>query len=267
MSDVFARQQLGCIVHYLHELSGFNPESLGWSVFSNIIKQRMAACLIDDIGSYSQLLQRSDIERHALIEATVIPETWFFRDPSAFGALKQIAINWHSNAPLRILSLPCASGEEPYSIAITLREAGLQPNQFRIDAADISAIAITKAIQAVYTDNAFRGATTDSGAHYFIKTTQGYKLQGVICTDVSFTVRNIFALNEISSPYDIVFCRNLLIYFDKETRKRAFSQLHTLLVADGLLFLGAAEAMQAAAHGWVTTAYANIFRKSSSYNL
>lgn len=262
MIDVITHQHFEQIAYGLRKLSGFNPEALGWSNFRNIIKHRMQVCLIDDLANYSYLLEHSNAERGALIEATVIPESWFFRDVISFQALKQVAINWqhYTNLPLRVLSIPCASGEEPYSIAITLHEAGLMPNQFHIDAVDISTAAITKAMQGVYTDNAFRNKAVDFRDQYFNKTSQGYKLTDTIRNSVSFNVNNFF-IYSVLWQYDVVFCRNLLIYFDKEMRSQAFSHLHSLLTYDGWLFLGHSEAIQAIHYGWKTTIYPNVFRK------
>lgn len=265
MSDCVTYQHFEKIAYWLRQASGFDPESLGWSNFNNIIKRRMRVCLVNDIISYSSLLEQSDSEQKELIEAVVIPESWFFRDLGTFHSLKQIVANWQNcdKLPLRILSLPCAKGEEPYSIAMTLREVGLMPNQFRIDAVDISAVAIAKAMQGVYTDNAFRHKSIDFKDQYFVKISQGYKLINTIRDDVCFSVNNFFTYYSIV-PYDIVFCRNLLIYFDKEMRKQSFSHLHTMLAINGMLFLGHSEAIQATHYGWNATCYPNVFCKSVS---
>lgn len=268
MTDLIIPQHFEQIAYKLRKLSGFNPESLGWSNFHNIIKRRMQACSIDELKHYSNLLENSNVERDALIEAIVIPETWFFRDASSFYALKHIVVNWQHNAvnPLRILSLPCATGEEPYSIAIALREVGLVPHQFHIDAVDISTTAITKAMQGIYTENAFRNNTIDFTNQYFIKTSQGYKLVDTICSNVNFSVNNFFTYYA-ALPYNIIFCRNLLIYFDQEIRNQAFIHLHTMLTTNGLLFLGHSESIQAIYHGWNATNYAGVFRKKDVFRV
>jgi len=263
MTDIaILRQQLEHVAQWLRKLSGFNPESVGWSTFNNIIKQRMRSHSIDDVTQYYQLLKYSIAEQEALIETIIIPETWFFRDPNAFHALKQIATHWrnHSKMQLRILSLPCATGEEPYSIAITLHDAGFMSHQFHIDAIDISHTAISKAMQGIYTDNSFRNKTLEFRDNYFIKMSQNYRLMEMIRNDVIFNVENFF-MYSASLPYDIVFCRNLLIYFDHEIRAQAFIRLHSMLSTNGLLFLGHSEAIQATHYGWNTTPYSNIFCK------
>lgn len=257
MNDSTLDQNLKAIAYWVRKSAGFNPESIGWSTFREIIKQRMKACAVDDVVSYSALLEHSILESNALIESIVIPETWFFRDPNAFYALKQFAITWRNNAqgPLRILSIPCASGEEPYSIAITLREVGFNNEQFQIDAVDVSTMAIAKAIQGVYTENAFRNNSLDFlRDQYFTKTDQGYKLLDKIRNDVSFNVKNFFMYYALL-PYDIIFCRNLLIYFDQEMRAQAFAHLHNMLRIKGLLLLGHSELIQASYYGWKSTLF------------
>ena len=98
---------------------------------------------MDDLGVYASRLAQSEPEQQALIEEVVIPESWFFRDERPFlwlAGLRASTVGGRPvRAPLRVLSLACAGGEEPYSIAITLRDAGLPARRFRIDAVNVSA--------------------------------------------------------------------------------------------------------------------------------
>ena len=101
------------------------------------------------------------VELQELIDTVAVPETWFFRDRGAFIALARIALDaMVRRGPtdvLRILSVPCSTGEEPYSIAMSLLDAGLSPQRFQVEAIDISHRAIERARAGVYRRNSFRG--------------------------------------------------------------------------------------------------------------
>jgi chemotaxis protein methyltransferase WspC len=149
----------------------------------------------------------------------------------------------HSGQVLRVLSIPCSTGEEPYSISIALLESGLTPNQFQIDAVDISQVALEKARNALYRDNSFRGENLDFRDRYFQKNDNGYKLYDWLGQKINFTHGNIldpFFLSD-RQPYHLIWCRNLLIYFNRNSQQKAFQTLDRLLLPDGLLFLGYAE--------------------------
>ena len=116
---------------------------------------------LDDLAAYERRLSQSELELQELIEEVVVAESWFFRDERPFqwfrDYVRQRWLNDPSRPPLRVLSLPCAGGEEPYSIAMTLLDLGLPARRFRIDAVDVSARRLAIARRGVYSANAFRG--------------------------------------------------------------------------------------------------------------
>jgi chemotaxis protein methyltransferase WspC len=131
---------IDAVVHRLLEAEiGLDLDSVGASSLRAAVAARMAARGVRDPALYASLLESRD-EREALVDAVVIPETWFFRDRVPFELLAERA-----TPGLRVLSAPCSSGEEPYSIAMALLDAGLAPGGFRIDALDISAPLLARA--------------------------------------------------------------------------------------------------------------------------
>lgn len=237
---------------WLYRETGIDAPSLGPNALERAIEARAQihahATIAPDaalIDAYWQRLTQSAEERQALIDALVVPETWFLREPEAFVALAKLASARLKRAPLRplrILSVPCSSGEEPYSIALTLLDAGLEPAQFSIDAFDISVTAIAAARRAVYGRNAFRGVPPTLRERHFRALGEGWQLNENVRACVNFAQRNLFALaNEPVEPWDFVFCRNVLIYFDRESQDRAVALLSRWLAAHGTLFVGPAE--------------------------
>ncbi len=204
-----------------------------------------------DITEYWLLLQTSDRELQELIEEIIIPETWFFRDGKPFTLLVEhitelLTTSNSVGMPVRLLSVPCASGEEPYSMAMSLIDAGISPDRFRIDAIDISQQIINKAKKAIYNRNSFRGSNIDFRDRYFKQVGNEYHLLDIVKNTVTFMTGNLldnYFLIE-KKCYDIIFCRNVMIYFDMVAREKAVKNLDRLLADRGLLFVGHSEMAQ-----------------------
>lgn len=235
---------LAAIATLLSQRIGLESTVISPRYIAKATVTRQAACQISDIKDYLKLIQTSEIEFAALVEEIVVPETWFFRDRKPFEYLKNYVRSQLPRNPsiLRLLSMPCATGEEPYSIAITLLEAGLSPNQFIIDGIDISQRAIAKARQAVYPKNSFRGDLSIYQQQYFQPTESGYQLTQSIQKLVNFYCDNIvnFSLSD-RQKYDIIFCRNLLIYLTDSASRQVLNTIDRLLLPSGLLFIGSSE--------------------------
>jgi chemotaxis protein methyltransferase WspC len=205
------------------------------------VRGRLRACHLDDATAYLQLLRTDEIERQELIEAVVVPETWFFRNGEAFAALTRLV--QRREQPLRLLSLPCSTGEEPYSMAMALLDAGMAPERFRIEAVDVSARALASARRARYGTNSFRGADLGFRERHFQEQPEGHQLSERVRHLVHFHRGNMFdaAFLRSDEVYDVIFCRNVLIYFDGPSQQRAVALLRRLLHPDGVLFVGPSE--------------------------
>lgn len=232
----------------LKQTMGLNSASIGSSAIARAVQQRMRELVITNTDEYLRRLQNGTVELQQLIEEVIVPETWFFRDRNPFIALARYAKEgWPPRGrfgPLRVLSVPCSTGEEPYTIAMTLLDAGLDSSAFSIDAVDISEPNLRRAKIGLYRENSFRGDDLTFRSRHFLKSEQGYQLQPQVRRQVTFHHANLLAPGFFSDhePYDVVFCRNLLIYFDRDTQSQALKVLERQLQPDGLLFLGHAEA-------------------------
>jgi chemotaxis protein methyltransferase WspC len=198
--------------------------------------------------------QPGTAEFDALVDLVVVPESWILRDPAVFEtALRfvQARLLARPGRPVRVLSLPCAGGEEPYSLAMLLARAGIVPEQCRIDAVDLSGAAIARARAGRYTRNAFRGDDQGLRARFFAADGDDHVIGPEPRAYVSFAQASLFDLDPAGAgAWDLVVCRNLLIYFDAATQQRAAARLAALLADDGLLLAGHAEAPTLCRHGF-----------------
>ncbi len=241
------------IRNLLKKRIGLHAEAVGESSIERAISHRMSHVGISSSKDYFNLIENESKEFGELIEEVVVPETWFFRNINPFHALRKCASSMceigndkGEREAIKILSLPCATGEEPYSIAMALREEGLGKNNFHIDAVDISKRALTKARRAIYGKHSFREPDEGIQKKYFKKIRSGFHLLPDIKDHVSFSKANIIRENISPSPgyYDIIFCRNLLIYFSRDYQKIVLNKLSIALKEGGILFVGHAETSQ-----------------------
>ncbi len=263
----------------LRQRIGLNPQSVGAGTISRAIKKGMRSIGSQTFSDYLCHLKNSPEQFDALVESVVVPETSFFRNRASFSFLRQwVSREWslvkkeNTARILRVLSLPCSTGEEPYSIAITLLEEGLLMDEFHIDGIDISLLALTRAKQGIYSPYAFRRQGYRSDDKYFDlgipkeskqtnRAARRYFLVDAVRKKVNFCQGNVLSPQLLSDQqsYDVIFCRNLLIYFDQEARDRTLAKLDSLLRPDGLLFLGYAETSLIDSHRYRPVPYPDTF--------
>jgi chemotaxis protein methyltransferase WspC len=240
---------------FLKERIGLDVASVGEAIIERAVRQRSKAVEARTPDDYWQHLQRSHDEQQALIEAVIVPETWFFRYPESFATLARLACTRlaeiNQMRALRILSLPCSTGEEPYSIAMALLDAGLAPHQFKVQGVDVSPLSVERARRGVYGKNSFRGGDLAFRERHFTEHGDGYHIAERVREQVRLQVGNLLdpALLASEASYDFVFCRNLLIYFDQPTQQQVFDVLKRLTHVDGVLFIGPAEGSLLGRHG------------------
>jgi chemotaxis protein methyltransferase WspC len=233
-------------VNLLREWIGLDAATIGTPALARAIRGRMDARGITDPEAYAAAVRSDAAERDRLVEDVIVAESWFFRDRQVFDFVADVAVTrapLPGRSPVRILCAPCASGEEPYSVAMALLDAGLQPAQFVIDAVDVSRAALERAHRGRYSANAFRNADCSFRDRWFRTEGSTAVLDDRVRGCVRFAWANLLDDRSMADrgPYDVVFCRNLLIYLTTEARGRMEQTLDRLLRADGILVLGAAE--------------------------
>ncbi len=192
----------------------------------------------------------SEEEWNRLVDIITVPETFFWREADQINALVKILMpqfqNLQKNKPVKIMSIPCSSGEEPLTIAMALHEGGwYEKASIEIYAADISPKAIKKARTGVYRDFSFRNTSSYIREKYFTREKDGWHINPSMLPKVKFEVINLFD----ESYYDrigrlnIIFCRNVFIYFSNDSIRRALKIFHRKLVMPGYLCVGSSESL------------------------
>ncbi|MBW2466578.1 MAG: chemotaxis protein CheR, partial [Deltaproteobacteria bacterium] len=194
---------------------------------------------MSDKSTYVDKLKSSSRELKELIEEVIIPETWFYRDQEPFKAIRRYLVNqWvpkHKYKLFKVLSAPCSSGEEPYSLAMTLLNSELAPDKFKVIGVDISRRSIDKARKGIYSEHSFRGTDLVFQTRFFKKNNSSFILDGKIREKVQFYCGNILdnSFMDGLGLFDVIFFRNVLIYFDTLARHKAIATLYKLLTDDG----------------------------------
>ena len=197
------------------------------SILTNKVK---TFCIHRKINSFFDLLnivkQDSKIKQE-LIDYLTTNETFFYREIKQIEELVTLVKNTSSH--VEILCAPCATGEEPYSIAIALLEAGVHPSKFNILGIDINSDALKKAQEAIYKERSVRNLSAQTISKYFTKINERYILNSTLKALVRFELANIFddSFKRIGK-FDFIMSRNMLIYFDKETKLKAKEILQSM---------------------------------------
>jgi len=235
---------LAPVVELLERRIGLDPMSLGASVLPAAAADEMRGFGLTDATAYARRLAGDADAFAALVERLVVPETWFFRGAGLFEELARVVARFAGGRPFRVLSVPCSSGEEPYSLAIALLEAGVPPERWSIEGYDLSPRLIAAARRGVYREMSFRQTEASLRDRYFRPVTDGWELaervRGCVRLDVG-NVADMTFLSGVSGLYDLILCRNLLIYLTSVARGEALTALERLLVPGGLLAVGVAE--------------------------
>lgn len=238
---------LGSIQALLADRIGLDADSLGPRLIEHALKRRCRALGVQGHAAYLERLRAEPEELQELVEELVVPETWFFRDERPFELLARHVGHWSPTetvGPLRLLSVPCATGEEPYSMAIALLERGWPSAAIRIDAFDISERVIVRARRGVFDARACRTLPATVRSLYFVPQADGLEVRKEVRDLVRFERGNLFDAPTLAGrpQYDAIFCRNLLIYLNPAARARAVEMVTRLLRPGGMLCLGHAEA-------------------------
>jgi chemotaxis protein methyltransferase WspC len=233
----------------IRERIGLDVASLGASALTRALQRRMAARDLPSEEAYAKLVSGDSPEWSALVGELVVPESWFFRGGvEFFEHLARWIRNRLAESPngktVRVLSVPCGTGEEPYSLALALAQEGIPGSRCQIDGVDLARDHLLRAVAGRYSAFSFR-ETFDPRPKCFHELDDGkWELLPEYRDRVHFRPGNLvdphFLLAE--PPYDVILCRNLFIYLTADGRSRALANLDRLLAPNGRLCLTPSEA-------------------------
>ncbi|MBU1690179.1 MAG: PAS domain-containing protein [Gammaproteobacteria bacterium] len=231
------------------------------------IKRRMVLHQLEKIEDYVKYLQKQPGELDALFQDILINVTNFFRDPETFEALQRevfpvLMENHSAEQPLRIWVPGCSTGEEVYSVAITLLEflgERASSTHIQIFASDIDDKAIDKARQGIYPESIRDVIAPGRLQRFFIKVPSGYQISKIIRDICVFAVQNV-AKDPPFSRLDLICCRNLMIYLGAVLQKKVLHTFHYALRPGRFLMLGTSETI-----GTFADLFATVDKKSKIY--
>lgn len=199
--------------------------------------------LVADVRKASDKKVEADI-----LEALATYDSFFFRDLKPFEQVKNhlipTLIPLRKEEPIRILSAGCSSGQEAYSLAMMLNEEKdtIGDHKFEITAVDFSRFILNKAIEGKYSQFEIqKGLPVEYLLKYFVQDDDKWTVNDTVKELINFKVHNLVDKLDDLGKFDIVFCRNVIMYFDQMHKKRLMEKLSTLLNPEGFMFLGNAE--------------------------
>jgi two-component system CheB/CheR fusion protein len=236
---------LEVMLHYLHRSRGFDFTGYKRTTLARRIRRRMQMLGVKTYPEYVDYLEVRPDEFPQLFNTILINVTGFFRDTTAWGCVQDLVRTRFAagGKPIRVWSAGCASGEEPYTLAMILAEV-LGPEQYaervKIYATDVDEDALTQARAATYPPKAIEGVPPELVEKYFTRAGSGYLFNKELRRGVIFG-RHDLVQDAPISRIDLIACRNTLMYFNAETQTRILNRLHFALNDEGILFLGKAE--------------------------
>ena len=250
--------ELKIFIRYIYDISGIYLDQSKAYLIETRLKSLMTET---ESVSYHELYHKAKSDstgtlERKIIDSICIQETMFFRDNSPFTLLRtrilpeliarKASQSTFFPASIRIWSAACSTGQEIYSIAIVLKEFLLNPSKFNIQllGTDISDSAISGALSGEYSQiTVERGLPKDKRNNYLIKSGQKWKIRDDIRSMCTFRKHNLMDSFKGLGRFDIVFCRNVAIYFQQEDKVMLFNKLADILEPGGYLIIGSSEAI------------------------
>jgi chemotaxis protein methyltransferase CheR len=256
---------LSRIVRLVYERSGISLHSGKRALVMARLQKRLRSGGFTSFKKYLELVERdrSGTEVTALLDAIATNHTSFFREPQHFDFLKKTVLaSFAGGKPLRVWSAACSSGEEPVTIAITVLDAlqSATPPSIRLLATDLSTKALATASAGVYKMDRVASIPLDILRRHFQKGMGEQAGTARVAPHVRKLIEyrqlNFLDATDLNERFDVIFCRNVMIYFDHTMQQRVVSLLERHLVPGGYLFISHSESLNGTTHGlrWVAPA-------------
>ena len=251
-------QQFHKITQMVHRTSGIHLKQGKEALVKARLMKRLRALGLGSVDQYLSFLQSNEGsgEMTSFIDVMTTNKTSFFREAEHFNYLRDTILPEVEGAKLRFWSAACSSGEEPYSLAILLREhlADIDKKDLLILATDISRSMLEKADKAIYHKETVVNLPCDYINKYFIKNKKGHTETYQVTANIKKLVRlrslNLMGPWPMKGSFNVIFCRNVMIYFDRTTQQRLINRFWEFLKPGGHLFVGHSEGLAAINHNF-----------------
>lgn len=242
------RHDFGRFRHLIHDACGISLGESKDALLTARIARRMRELGTDSHGAYYELIvaDTTGAELQCLLDAVSTNVTSFFREPEHFAILgSHLGRRAAAGAnELRLWSAACATGEEPYSMAMVAASAVPAACRVRILATDISTEALATACAGRYAAERVAKVPREYASRHLAAAAGAHQVSQALRSMVTFSPINLSRPPfPMRGPFDVVFCRNVMIYFDRDTRQRLIRDIERLLAPGGLLMLGHAESL------------------------
>ena len=249
----FTRKDFDFLSKTINERTGIVVSEDKFNMFYSRLSRRVRALKLGSFREYCDVVQndRDGNETNELINAITTNLTAFFRENHHFEYLSKTVIPElqakNSDRKIKIWSAGCSTGEEPYSLAITLKESSLSPQwDLQLQATDLDSNVLETASRGIYAMSRVEGMSQQRLKRWFYRgkgSQQGMvKVKPELNRIISFAQLNLMD-NWRVEPQDIIFCRNVIIYFNKETKARLVEKYANSLKPGGYLFIGHSESL------------------------
>ena len=255
---------LSRIVRLVYERSGITLHSGKRALVLARLQKRLRAGGFSSFRDYLAYVERdtSGAEITALLDAIATNHTSFFREPQHFDFLRSTVVPALAKGPIRIWSAACSSGEEPVTIGITLLDAldSQHHARIRILASDLSTKALAAASAGVYRMERVAGIPLDVLRRHFERGLGAQTGQARVAAHlrrlIEYRQINFLEASDLGERFEVIFCRNVMIYFDRDVQQRVVSLLERHLAPGGYLFISHSESLNGTTHGlrWVAPA-------------
>jgi chemotaxis protein methyltransferase CheR len=219
--------------------------------FSTRVKEHLRDKGLDRGTDLLRAIRKSNVDYESLLEGLLTQETSFFRYPSVYQAFEKRVLPelhvkkfWKNPRTLRIWSAGCSTGEEPYSIAITIADSLSFSDSWNVEilATDVGRHALKLAERGVYSGRSLGSVSPEQLPRHFTKVSGGYQVKPRLQKLVTFTQMNLASAVYVGRM-DMIFCMNVLIYFSEERRRTLVQRFYDTLEPGGYLFLGHSESI------------------------
>ncbi|WP_051327933.1 CheR family methyltransferase [Desulfatirhabdium butyrativorans] len=268
-SDELTEQQFRMVSEIVYRFCGIHLKEGKESLVRARLMKRLRALGISSFETYLQLIEgpSGQDELRQMIDVMTTNKTSFFRESAHFDFLVEHVLPDLRKESLRFWSAACSTGEEPYTLAMILLEhlPGCSTKDVKILATDISRPVMAKAAAGRYGEKSVLDIPASYLQKYFSvqQSSEGrvYQIKPVVRSLARFACLNLLEPWPMKGPFQVIFCRNVMIYFDRQTQERMVQRFYDLIEPGGYLFVGHSEGLSGVRHGFTYVRPA-VYRKN-----